>query len=215
MIGRRPLVLGGLAVAGPPARAAVRVPADRSITFRLVRHGDEIGRHVLTFDEADGALTVRASVDATVTLLSIPIVRYRHRVVETWQEGSLVGLIGETHKNGGREWMNARRTAEGLLVQGSRTPAYVAPPAAAGTTYWNKHVLDGPMISLEDGVLLAPKIAVQRNETIRLASGMSIAADRYSLSGAFDVDLWYDRADAWAGLAVVVADGSTVHYERL
>ena len=102
-----------------------------------------------------------------------------------------------------------------LLVQGSRTPAYVAPPAAAGTTYWNKHVLDGPMISLEDGVLLAPKIAVQRNETIRLASGMSIAADRYSLSGAFDVDLWYDRADAWAGLAVVVADGSTVHYERL
>ena len=42
-----------------------------------------------------------------------------------------------------------------------------------------------------------------------------IPADHYNLSGAFNIDVWYDRAGTWAGLAFTVADGSTVHYERL
>jgi hypothetical protein len=42
-----------------------------------------------------------------------------------------------------------------------------------------------------------------------------IAADHYALSGAFAVDLWYDAAATWAGMAMTVVDGSEVRYERL
>ena len=52
-------------------------------------------------------------------------------------------------------------------------------------------------------------------DTVRLASGDTIAAEHYNLSGAFDADVWYDQTDTWAGLAFDVADGSNVHYERL
>jgi hypothetical protein len=215
LIGRRAVLLAGAGLVARPAGAALPVPPADALAFRLIRHGSEIGRHTLTFIPGVDGVTVHVAVDALVTFLSLPIVRYRHRVVETWQGGVLLGLDGETDKNGRHEWMNARRTDEGLVVLGSKTERYIAPERAVGTTYWNRRMLEGPMISLEDGVLLRPEVARRGVETIPLASGARIAAEHYNLSGAFDIDVWYDRTDTWAGLAFTVADGSTVHYERL
>ena len=198
-----------------PARAALPVPPGDTLAFRLMRHGYEIGRHTLTFERQDDALTVRIAVDVVVTVFSIPVVRYAHRVVESWQGGLLVGLDGETDKNSDHEWVKARRIDEGLEVTGSKTERYIAPEPAIGTTYWNRRMVDGPMISLEDGVLLRPAVELHPAEVIQLACGDTIQADHYNLSGAFDIDVWYDQTDTWAGLAFDVADGSHVHYERL
>jgi len=63
--------------------------------------------------------------------------------------------------------------------------------------------------------LLRPKVIERPAESIPLAAGGTIPADRYNLSGAFKVDLWYDRTDTWASLGLTAADGSYVHYERL
>lgn len=215
VIGRRVVLLAGATLAARQAAGALPVPASNTQSYRLVRHGSEIGRHSLTFGRQAGALTVHVAVDALVSLISIPIVRYTHRAVEIWQDEILVGLSGETDKNGQHEWVNARRTAEGLVVTGSKTARYIAPANAIATSYWDRRMVDGPMISLEDGVLLRPEVTVRRADSIRLASGSMITADRYTLSGAFAVDVWYDRADTWAGLAFAVADGSHVTYERL
>jgi hypothetical protein len=215
MNGRRAVLMAGAAVVAHRAAAALPVPPDNALAFRLIRHGSDIGRHTLTFERQGDALTVRIAVDALVSLLSIPIVRYTHRAVETWQGDTLVALTGQTNKNGQQEWINARRTSEGMVVAGSKTARYVAPEQAIGTSYWNKRMLNGPMISLEDGVLLRPKVAERQPEAIPLASGGTIPADHYNLSGPFNVDVWYDRTNTWAGLAVAVADGSEIHYERL
>jgi hypothetical protein len=217
MIGRRAVVLAGAALAVRPAVAvaALPVPSGDSLAFVLIRHGSQIGRHTLRFDRQGDTLTVAIDVQALVTVLSIPFVRYTHHAVETWQGDTLVGLVADTDKNGQHEWTKASRTGEGLVVLGSKTKRYVAPAEAIGTSYWNRRMLDGPMISLEDGVLLAPKVLPRQPESVRLASGASIPADHYSLSGAFSADVWYDRAGTWAGFAFGVADGSSVHYERL
>jgi Family of unknown function (DUF6134) len=219
MIGRRSMLAAGalLATTGAirPASAALPVPPGHSLNFRLVRHGSEIGRHTVSFEQNGDALTVHCAVDATVTLVSVPIVRYQHRVTELWHGDTLVSLSGETIKNGDREWVNARRDSEGLAVTGSKTQRYIAPEGIGGTSYWNQHLLKGPMISCEDGVLLRPKVELHPSEEIPLASGATIPADHYNLSGPFSVDLWYDRAATWASLALTGADGSSVRYERL
>jgi hypothetical protein len=217
MIGRRAVLLGGAAVVTGAASgaAALPVPSGDSLAFRMLRHGSEIGTHALTFSHDGEMLTVRIVVDALVTFASIPVVRYSHRGVETWRDTTLVGLTGDTDKNGARNWVRAQRTDEGLVVLGSQTKRYISPESAIPTSYWDKRMLDGPMISLEDGVLLSPKVADLRMESVRLASGQMIAADHYSLSGAFAVDLWYDEQRTWAGMAMTVVDGSEVHYERL
>ncbi len=185
------------------------------LAYRLVRHGSEIGRHTLTFERQGDALTVRIAVDAQIRLLSIPIARYTHRAVETWQGETLVGLTGQTNKNGQQDWVNAQRTSEGMVVLGSKTARYIAPAQAIGISYWNKRMLNGPMISLENGELLRPKVAERRIEAVPLASGGTIPAERYNISGVFNVDVWYDRTDTWASLALDISDGSEVRYERL
>jgi hypothetical protein len=216
VIGRRDLLLAvGATTIARQAAAALPVPPSDSLGFRLVRHGDDIGRHTLRFETKGDTLTVRVSVEARVTLLSIPVVRYTHQVVETWEHGMLSAITGRTDKNGRTEWVNAHRTADGLVVQGSRTQEYVAPEAAIGTSYWDKHMLDGPMISMEDGVLLRPKVTQLGSGPIPLASGGTVQASHYNLSGSFNVDIWYDQTNTWASLAFTVADGSDVHYERL
>jgi hypothetical protein len=217
MIGRRAVLLGGAAVVTGAASgaAALPVPSGDSLAFRMLRHGSEIGTHALTFSHDGEMLTVRIVVDALVTFASIPVVRYSHRGVETWRDTTLVGVTGDTDKNGTRNWVRAQRTDEGLVVLGSQTKRYISPESAIPTSYWDKRMLDGPMISLEDGVLLSPKVADLRMGSVRLASGQMIAADHYSLSGAFAVDLWYDEQRTWAGMAITVVDGSEVHYERL
>jgi hypothetical protein len=209
------MLLAGAAIAVRPAGAALPVPPGDSLAFRLIRHGSDIGRHTLTFDRQGDTITIHVAVDALVTLLSIPIVRYRHRVVEVWQAGNLFSVTGETDKNGQHEWVNASRGPDGVVVLGSKTERYVAPEPAGCTSYWNRHLLTGPMISLEDGVLLRPKVEQERPEDIPLASGATIPADRYKLSGDFKVDLWYDRTDTWASLGLTARDGSYVRYERL
>ena len=215
VIGRRCLLLAGATMAARRAWAALPVPADNELAFRLIRHGSEIGRHTLTFERQGDRLNVHIAVDAQITLFSIPIAHYTHRAVETWQGDTLVGLSGQTNKNGDHEWINARRTDEGLVVLGSKTARYVAPPQAIGITYWNKRMLNGPMISMDDGVLVRTKVAEVRTEAIPVASGGHIPAEHYNISGVFNVDVWYDHTDMWASLALNISDGSEVRYERL
>jgi hypothetical protein len=213
VIGRRAALLGAATLAARPARAAPALP--RNLAFQLVRHGTPIGRHSVVFTQNGGVMTVQVTVQALVSLLSIPIVRYTHRATETWQGGQLIALKGATDKNGELEWVSARRTPAGLLVTGSKTASYIAPEPAIATSYWNRRMMDAPLISLEDGVLLRPHVAEHPADPIKLASGATIAADRYSLTGPFHADVWYDLTNTWAGLALPVPDGSTVHYERL
>jgi len=209
--GRRSVLLAGLGLAG----GALPVPKSNAVAFRLIRHGSEIGRHTVTFERRADSLAVQINVDVLVTLISIPIVRYTHRASETWRGDALYALTAETDKNGDHQRMSAQRSDEGLVVTGSKAARYVAPAAALPTSYWNKRMLDGPMISLEDGKLLRPKVEDRGSEDIRNAAGATIKATHYNLSGAFDVDVFYDQSDAWASLAVTVADGSEVRYERL
>ncbi len=215
MIGRRAVLSVGAVAVARSAFAALPVPTGDRLAFRMIRHGSEIGRHTLTFEQRGDTLTVHVAVDALVTLLSIPVVRYKHRVVEVWQDGALTIVTGETDKNGQHEWVNAYRDNGGLVVLGSKTERYIAPEPAGTTSYWNRRLLDGPMISLEDGVLLRPKVLEYPAEDVALAAGGTIRADHYNLSGAFKIDLWYEKIGTWAGLALTAADGSYVHYERL
>ena len=215
VIGRRAVLWAGAGLVARPATAALPVPQAGSLAFSMVRHGSEIGRHILTFERRGETLTIRVAVDARVTFLSIPLARYRHHVVETWLGGTLMSLVGETDRNGRREWIDAHRTEAGLVVTGSNTARYTAPDDALATTYWIRRLMGGPMIDAENGELMHPKVSLDRAETIRLASGGTIVADHYNLSGDCDADVWYDRTDTRASLAFDVDDGSNIHYERL
>jgi hypothetical protein len=220
LITRRRMIAAGAGLLAAPsgassALATPAAPAD-TLAFRVMRHGDEIGRHVLHFERNGTNMTVRIAIDVRVTFASIPIVRYTHRGTEYWQNDMLAGVDGRTDRNGAQQWLSARRDSMGgLAVTGSQTKPYVAPATALPTSYWNHRMLDGPMISMEDGVLLHPHRKDLGIEPVALASGAMIPARRTDLSGDFAAIVWYDAQSNWASLGVTVADGSEIRYQRL
>lgn len=227
VIRRRALLVGTLASgvggacrvmamgASPSGVASLPIPPSRALAFRLVRHGTAIGSHTLDFSVEGDTLTVRIAADVLFTFGPIPLVRYSHRNTEIWRGGRLASLDAQTNKNGNMLHMSAHRTAAGLQVEGSGTAPYIAPEDALPTTYWNSRMLDGPMIGVQDGMLVRPKVTEKPVEPVRLASGAEKEARCYSLTGDLDLDLWYAAGRDWMSMRFSVADGSVITYERL
>jgi len=225
MIARRPLILGGAGLsalsiglgrlARPAMAAALPVPASGALTFRLIRHEDNIGTHSVRFEQQGDTLTIRIDVEVLVKFGPIPLVRYTHHNLEVWENGRLDRIQAATDKNGTKLFVAAHRTEAGLSVVGSAAQTYIAPEDALPTTYWNMHMLSVPMIGTQDGMLVHPRVRDLGTDSVQLAGGSRIPASRYSLRGDLDLDLWYDETRTWAGMEFSVADGSVVHFERL
>src|ERR1700722_18384382 len=131
MICRRSFIVAGAALTcGRGARAGLPVPPDRRIAFRIMRHGSSIGTHTVDFRGDGNTLLVDIAVEVRVWLGAIPLVHYNHRSRETWSGDRLIGVQGQTDKNGRQLAMAASWGGRGLAVQGSGTPPYVAPPDA-------------------------------------------------------------------------------------
>ncbi len=204
------------AIAVPVGAATPRLPVPPSggVSFRLIRNGTAIGTHTLTFVEAGDALTVTIAIDILVKFGPIPVYRYNHRATETWQDGRFVGLASTTDSDGTPLRMRASMEPEGLVVEGTRTQRYVAPPMTFATTYWNKAMLQPQVINSEDGRLFDVTPTTLAEEAVRTAAGTLVRARRHRLAGDLRLDLWYDATDRWAHLEFT-KDGSTVIYEKL
>jgi hypothetical protein len=199
----------------PPGVGSLPIPPSHALAFRLIRHGDDIGKHTLAFQVSGDTVVIEIAVDVLYKFGPIPLIHYTHRTTEVWRNGRLASLDAYTDKNGGELRMSARRVAAGLQVQGSGAQPYIAPDNALPTTYWNFRLLRGPMIGTQDGMLVHPKVTEKPIEQVRLASGLEAAARCYSLSGDLDLDLWYDAEANWMSMRFTVADGSEIKYERL
>ncbi len=227
VIDRRALLVGLLACGAAGARRAMAmgtppsglsslpIPPSRSLAFRLIRHGSAIGDHTLDFAVRGDTLAVRIAADVVYKFGPIPLVRYAHRNTEVWQGGRLASLDAQTNKNGTQLHMSAHRTPAGLLVEGSGTAPYIAPEDALPTTYWNFRMLSGPMIGVQDGMLVHPRVTEKPIEPVRLASGAEASARCYSLTGDLNLDLWYTPDGSWMSMRFSVADGSVITYERI
>ena len=228
---RRSVLAGGAAslLAGTAlnhARAAVAndalpVPPGGSLAFRIMRKGDQIGTHSLQFESAGDTLTVRISVDIQVKVALIPVFRYTHRNVETWQSGQLMGFVAETDHDGTQLRASARRGPDGLMVQGSKAAAddragsYVAPARSLAGTHWNRRELDAPIINPENGRLDHPAVRDAGPAQVTLANGEPVECRRSVLSGDVRLELFYTPAGQWTGLSFSADDGSTVTYLKV
>jgi hypothetical protein len=207
---------GALAMATPPSGlASLPIPPSRSLAFKLIRHGTAIGNHTLDFSVEGDTLTVRIMAEVLYMFGPIPLVHYVHRNTEVWHGGKLFSLDAQTNRNGNMLHMSAHRTPAGLLVEGTNASPYIAPEDALPTTYWNARMLSAPMIGVQDGMLVRPRVTEKPIEPIRLASGAQTEARCYSLTGDLDLDLWYSADGSWMSMRFGIADGSVIMYERL
>jgi hypothetical protein len=205
----------GLVICATPAFAALPVPSSKTLAFRIMRNGSEIGKHSLVFMQSGDDLTVTVDVTMAVSFGPIRFFHYTHHTVEQWKGDLFTSLDSKTDYDGTPAYCTVRRDGDKLTVEGSKAPKYTAPGTTLAATHWNKAELQGPMINPENGVMIHPKIADLGMDHIALASGTMIAARHYSWRGEHSLDLWYDDQNDWTALKAVVKDGSELDYQKL
>jgi hypothetical protein len=203
-----------LAVAGTEATTPL---AEWDFKVRL--DGKDIGTHRFVLASAgqrSTSLTSDAQFD--VTLLGIPLYRYRHRVSERWSDGCLASIDASTDDNGRvtevRGKAQSGRFELDVRGEGPLMPAPAAPTGClVSFAYWNPSALAGQKVLLDPGT--------GRIQPVEISSPAVVPADLdghgQPLGGlrigglAQPIDVWY-AGDRWVGLDTVVDGGRRLSY---
>ena len=193
------------------APASAAVPESGRLEFEVLRNGDPLGRHILTFEERGDELFVDVDVELKVRIGPITPFFYAHDVREEWEDGNLVSLRSTTRKDGRDFRVEATRTADGKLAVASTEFTGEVPGDVPPSTWWNNAVLErGQILSTESGKAIPAEATFIGRETI-IAEGQEIEANRWRMVSELTIDLWYDDAGRWVKCQFE-ARGSTIEY---
>jgi hypothetical protein len=216
MLTRR-LLVGALCaqMAARPAFSQEAMPPMGSLRFDILRNQGRIGRHSVQLDRQGNIVTARILVEVAVSIGPIVVYRYGLTATETWRDGRFAAFDSECNDDGTRLRVRAESREEGVVVRTDAAPRLVLPPDAVPMTHWNQACLRAPLFEARDGKPARPKVTPRGRESVALADGRTIQADRYSYSGDTELDDWYDTAGSWAAMRTTGRDGSIIEYRRL
>ena len=183
------------------AAVAIPLPRGNRLSFDVFRNGSKVGEQHLRFIDAGDMLTVDNHVELKVGLLAIPLFRYTAHIVEHWRDEQFVSATSAIDDNGTPHQLFVERQTSGVVIQGNRTPRYVAAANALPLTYWNKAMLNGPMINMQTGHTDTPTIAKIGWFKLPALPGGTVTAKQYKLTGPIRLSVYYDQKNIWSGLA--------------
>ncbi|MCC7426291.1 MAG: hypothetical protein IT557_05270 [Alphaproteobacteria bacterium] len=190
-------------------------PPSPTLTFAVLRNGARIGQHTVALSRAAETTTVEIRADIAVGIGPFVLYRYAHQVRETWRAGALQRFESETNDDGTRYRILAERRPEGLVIEGAASGRVLLPANALPLTHWNKDCLSVPVFHPQTGEALAARVEPRGQEAVALASGRTVTASRYAISGDVVLESWYDPARVWTALTARGRDGSLIEYRRL
>ena len=195
------IVLSRRGLVGLAAAVSLPVPKGDRLAFDVYRNGSRIGRQTVGFHRAGKALTVTTGVELKVSLLGSTLFRYHGRIVEHWRGGRFEAAESHLDDDGTRHVVMARRVAHGVAISGDRVKSYTAPADALPLTYWNKAVLEGPMINMQTGHTDNPTVTPGGWFKWPAVPSGAVTAREYRLTGALRLAIYYNRAGTWSGLS--------------
>ncbi|MEL7128513.1 MAG: DUF6134 family protein [Pseudomonadota bacterium] len=182
-----------------------------AIRFEVLRKGKPFGTHFLNFemDEA-GDLTVVNDIDLTVKIGPITAYKYRHDSVETWRDGRLISLEGQTRKEGDDLAVEARMDGKALQIDGTNYSGSLSPDIIP-SSHWNiTQIFSDAILSSEGGQVLDIVVEDLGSDSV-LVAGQEISATKFLLKSDLDVYLWYDEEGRWLKCAFS-ARGQDIEY---
>jgi hypothetical protein len=222
------LVLSLALLGMSPTSFAADSPYPPTITFAVIRNGENVGRHTLTFNQKGESQVVTIDSDITVRAMGLVAYRYIHHGNEVWAGEQLQSLQASTEDNGRKfsvfaqhvgSHLRVERTTAGPVaaaaVDGFQAPDTMRetlPASLMPTSQWNiRQVKQTQLLNTQYGTVAKVKVVPGGREQIR-TSTRSIEATRYTYSGDLRMDLWYDDRGRWVKGIFVAFDGSTIEY---
>lgn len=218
MVERRALMLGLLCTGLAGRALAATVPPSGMIDFNVFRQGDSpMGYHRLRFSRDGDDLVMEKEIRLEVSLAFITAYRYQHTNREVWRDGRLIAIDTRTNDDGDRYEMTGRATDGGFAVESSANGRVTAPATIIPTSYWN-HAITGATQLLDTQRGLIMDVVMGDLGPNPPPGGFPVPARHHRINiltnrpGSTErIDLWYDEAEAWVGLAFE-AKGQTIHY---
>lgn len=192
------------------AQDPIRFYGER-VEYRITRNGKSVGSHEVVFQQQADALQVEVESNIRITVLKVPVFRFRYRATEQWQSAKLVSIDAETVENGERTVVglqNRSGQAE-LTLNGS---VETAAALRVGSNHWNPEVLQASRVfNTLTGEVSDVEITLLGSEPVSVGES-SVDAQRYRYTGDIEADVWYDAQGRWLKLAFKGTDGSQIEY---
>ena len=196
-----------------PTAATAADPAVEHWRFRAYLDNAAVGEHLISVKRSGERWDVDSDAHFDVTVLGVPVFRYRHHSTEQWEAGCLDTLSASTDENGRRRKVVASPDGDHLRVTAStRSPQELA-GCVMTYAYWNPALLDAThLLNAQTGENQAIRITALGKDALAV-HGRRVAAWRYRLNtGRHDIDLWYSLDGQWLGLESTIAFGRRLRY---
>ncbi|HXV25742.1 MAG TPA: DUF6134 family protein [Alphaproteobacteria bacterium] len=215
MVFFRPVVslLFLLSVAMAPARAApesatAMAPAG-TLSYDVMRKGERIGVHTVSFDRMGEELTVRTHTDVDFTVFVIFDINWSHQSVEVWSDGGLKEFTSFTDEDGRKRQVHAQRNGDRLIINSTGGHREFPADLIPGTLWHPDTVTRRELLDPIKGRLRRVTITDKGIEQTQV-NGRTVQARHYAMRGDLTRDFWYDQHGTIVKVEFPISDGSEV-----
>jgi hypothetical protein len=192
-------------------RAAV--PNDGKLDFTVLRDGDPIGRHVLSFKQGSEGLVVEIETKIEVKVLFITAYHFEHQGREIWRDGKLTVLVSSTNDDGTEHTLAVKASGAELQVEGdgemSKAALEIIP-----ASLWHEGILaGGAILNTLQGRQMNVKVTDAGTEEIDVV-GQTVAAHHFVIEGDLQREVWFDDKQVLVKVRFKGKDGSSIEYVR-
>jgi len=186
--------------------------SSQTYDFKVFLGKDEIGRQRFDVFSEGERTQVRIDAQFTVKFLYIPVYRYRHTNVETWEGTCLREIHAETDDNGDSFFVNGSFRNGQLQVQ-TQAGNWIGEGCIKTFAYWNPEWIKGErLLNSQTGEHQPVSILAVGEETIPVQGVPTRAIHRRIVTDKFTVDLWYTLNGRWVALQSTTKKGDTLRY---
>ena len=165
-----------------------------TLTYDVLRQGDRIGTHTVSFERMGEELTVRTETNVEFTAYVVFDIDWTHQSVEIWGTGGLKEFTSFTNEDGRKRQVHAQRDGDRLIVESTgghrEFPADVLPVTLWHPETVHQHQLLDPI----KGRLRKVTVTDGGTEQLEI-EGRTVEAKHYRVRGDLRRDVGVIRDD--------------------
>ena len=207
------LMIGLLIALAVNTTLAISTEGQRApLAFDVYLDDEKIGTHEVNFERTDDTTTITTTAEFVYRILYIPVYRYEHRTVETWNEACLSSIDSQTDDNGDEFFIQSEAAAPGMLIR-TREGEITVDECIRTYAYWDDQLLrTDKLLNTQNGRYQPITYNDKGTETYEFED-IRFEARRVELDTEEGIiSLWYDAEDNWVALESKVESGAVVRY---
>jgi uncharacterized protein DUF6134 len=201
-----------LAFVGPAAAATsslAAAPPAGTLTYDVVREGERIGTHTVSFEKMGEELTVRTETNVDFTAYLVFDITWTHQAVEIWENGGLKEFTSFTNEDGRKRQVHAQREGDRLIVNSTGGRREFSADLIPGTLWHPATVSQDKVLDPIKGRLRKVTVTDHGMDEVEV-EGRKVQAHHYAMRGDLKRDFWYDEDGTVVKVEFPITDGSEV-----